>query len=141
MKIEEIMRTDVVTVKLQSPVKEAFEIMRQKGFRHLPVVDEAGRVQGILSDRDIRNITVILDRDSQRPEDYLIPNTAEVQEIMAEAPMMATPDGDVRWAVELMRDRGFHCLPVLEGEKLVGILTVSDLLGVLAGLLRDAQGA
>ena len=136
MKIKEIMHAQVVTVELGSLAKDAFEIIRDKGFRHLPVVDETGKVQGILSDRDIRNITVILDRDSQRSEDYLIPSTASVDDIMVRVPVTGTPEQDVLWAVEQMKDHGFSCLPILEGEKLVGIVTDSDLLGVLAGLLR-----
>ncbi len=135
MKIREIMQTKVVTVETGSLAKEAFEIMRRGHFRHLPVVDKAGRVQGILSDRDIRNVTVMLDRDLQGPEDYLIPNTAKVVDLMVRVPVTASPDEDVLSAVEAMRDHGFSCLPVLDGKKLVGILTVSDLLKLLAKLL------
>ncbi len=99
------------------------------------MVDKAGRVQGILSDRDIRNVTVMLNRDLQGPEDYLIPNTAKVVDLMVRVPVTASPDEDVLSAVEAMRDHGFSCLPVLDGKKLVGILTVSDLLKLLAKLL------
>ena len=137
MKIKEIMRTGVISVDPESMAKDAFEIMRGRGFRHLPVVDKVGKVQGILSDRDIRNITVMLDHDPQSSEEYLIPTRAKVVDIMVKVPVTASPDKDVLWAVELMRKRGFSCLPVLEGEKLVGIVTISDLLGVLARLLRD----
>ncbi len=137
MKIKEIMRTGVISVDPESMAKDAFEIMRGRGFRHLPVVDKSGKVQGILSDRDIRNITVMLDHDSQSSDDYLIPSRSKVADIMVKVPVTASPDKDVLWAVELMRKRGFSCLPVLEGEKLVGIVTISDLLGVLAKLLRD----
>ena len=135
MRIREIMQTKVVTVETGSLAKEAFEIMRRGHFRHLPVVDKAGRVQGILSDRDIRDVTVMLDRDLQGPEDYLIPNTAKVVDLMVRVPVTASPDEDVLSAVEAMRDHGFSCLPVLDGKKLVGILTVSDLLKLLAKLL------
>ena len=141
MKIREIMRTNVATVKPGSSVKEAFEIMRQGHFRHLPVVDKAGKVQGILSDRDIRNVTVILDRDVQGPEDYLIPDRAKVTDVMVPVPVTASPDEDVLWAVELMQKHGFSCLPVLDREKLVGIVTVSDLLKLLGKLLRQLSAA
>ncbi len=137
MKIREIMRTKVIAVKPGSPAKEAFEIMRRGHFRHLPVVDKAGKVQGILSDRDIRNVTVMLDRDVQGPEDYLIPNRTKVMDIMVPVPMTVSPNEDVLSAVELMRKHGFSCLPVLDSEKLVGIVTVSDLLKVLDKLLRQ----
>lgn len=138
MKIREIMRTKVVTVKPGSLAKEAFEVMRRGHFRHLPVVDKSGKVQGILSDRDIRNITVMLDHDVQGPEDYLIPNTATVMDIMVAVPVTVSPDEDVLSAVELMRKHGFSCLPVLDSEKLVGIVTMSDLLKLLGKLLRQS---
>ncbi|MFQ5936840.1 MAG: CBS domain-containing protein, partial [Acidiferrobacterales bacterium] len=52
------MRTEVKSVEVGTSVKEAFEIMRQGGFRHLPVLDSAGNVAGIVSDRDLRNVVV-----------------------------------------------------------------------------------
>ena len=59
MNVKDVMQSVVTSAPLGTSVQDAFEIMRDGGFRHLPVLDEAGKVAGILSDRDLRSVGAI----------------------------------------------------------------------------------
>jgi acetoin utilization protein AcuB len=97
--------------------------MRDHRFRHLPVVVD-GRLIGILSERDLRPVLL---------SPGLAP--AAVREVMSENPTTVTPDASVEDAASLLVVKKIGCLPVLEGERLVGIVTETDLLAVLVELL------
>lgn len=127
MQVRDIMAVEVVTIGPDQPAIQAYQFMRDRRFRHLPVVAE-GRLVGIVSERDLRPV-------------LLSPGLAEatVGEIMVESPMTIAPDAPVEEAARLLVTRKIGCLPVVEGNELVGIVTETDLLTVfveLLGLLR-----
>jgi acetoin utilization protein AcuB len=104
-------------------VRRAYEIMRDRRIRHL-LVTEHDRLVGILSDRDLRPI-------------LLSPGLtgASVAEVMSETPTTIAPGASVEDAASLLVVRKIGCLPVVEEERLVGIVTETDLLAVLVELL------
>ena len=123
LSVRDVMSTDLVTVRPAESVRRAYEIMRDRRIRHLPVI-ENDRLVGILSDRDLRPI-------------LLSPGLtgASVAELMSEGPTTITPDTSVEDAASLLVVRKIGCLPVVEGERLVGIVTETDLLAVLVEML------
>jgi acetoin utilization protein AcuB len=121
--VRDIMTTALVTVGPTEPARRAWELMRDHRFRHLPVVVD-GRLVGILSERDLRPVLL---------SPGLAP--AAVREVMSENPTTVTPDASVEDAASLLVVKKIGCLPVLEGERLVGIVTETDLLAVLVELL------
>jgi acetoin utilization protein AcuB len=123
LSIRDVMSTDPVTVAAGATARQAYEIMRDRRIRHLPVV-ESGRLVGILSDRDLRPI-------------LLSPGLAgaTVAELMSEEPATVTPEASVEDAASLLVVRKIGCLPVVEDGRLVGIVTETDLLAVLVELL------
>ena len=123
LSVRDVMSTDLVTVRPAESVRHAYEIMRDRRIRHLPVI-ENDRLVGILSDRDLRPI-------------LLSPGLtgASVAELMSEGPTTITPDTSVEDAASLLVVRKIGCLPVVEGERLVGIVTETDLLAVLVEML------
>ncbi len=141
MQVKDIMRTEVKSVQLGTSVKEAFQMMREGGFRHLPVLDSLGKVVGIVSDRDLRNVVVIYKRSDTGAEDFFVSEDTTVEKIMATDPVSVAPGDDVAVAVDLIRHRQLGCLIVSENGSLAGILSYVDLLDVLVKLLkvRDQQ--
>lgn len=123
LSVRDIMSTDLVTVTPREPARRAYDLMRDHRFRHLPVVSE-GRLVGILSDRDLRPV-------------LLAPGLADatVAELMSENLTTITPETPVEDAASLLVVKKIGCLPVVDGDRLVGIVTETDLLAVLVELL------
>lgn len=138
MKIREIMHPNVLTVTAETPAKEAYELMRQGQFHHLPVIDQTGRVAGIVSDRDILSVAVLFNKRPQSAEDYLIDERTKVSTVMTADPTTVGPDDDLAGAVEQMVERGISAFPVIDQGKLVGIVTDTDLLRLLVKLVGKA---
>ena len=113
----------------------ALELIRkfhQKEFRHLLVVDQSGRLEGVISDRDVIRC---LGPDS--PQRSML---AEIKasQLMSTDLVTVLPGTTLNRAVTLMVDHGISCLPVLADEKLVGILTNTDLYLVLEALAQSS---
>ncbi|NQU12338.1 CBS domain-containing protein [bacterium] len=138
MKIRDVMQSNVQTVVAESPAREAYELMRQGRFHHLPVVGPAGQVVGIVSDRDILSVAVLFAKRPQSPEDYLIDERTKVAEVMTAGPATIGPDADLAGAVEQMVSQGISALPVVDQGKLVAIVTDTDLLRLLVKLVGQA---
>jgi acetoin utilization protein AcuB len=123
LSVRDIMVTDLVTVSPEESSRKAYQLMRDRRFRHLPVVDR-GRLVGVLSERDLRPA-------------LLSPGLAEatVRELMSETLTTVAPDASVEDAASLLVVKKIGCLPVVDGDRLVGIVTETDLLAVLVELL------
>jgi acetoin utilization protein AcuB len=120
MRLSEIMSTDVRTVTAETTAAEANELMRENAIHHLVVVNERRRVVGIVTAGDV----------GTRRAGGVPPRTA-VGEVMSQPVVCAELDTTIRRAANLLRGRTIGCLPVLDGGKLIGIVTLSDLLELL----------
>lgn len=118
MQVREVMRRDVFTLREDELLSETLRAMVQRGIRHAPVVRD-GAVVGVLSDRNVLGHRARYGRDGK------------VSEAMIEEPHVIAPDVSVATASALMSTRKIGCLPVVEGSRLVGIITTTDLLTVL----------
>lgn len=107
----------------EQPVAVARKLMLQIGVRHLPVV-EKGKLVGIVSDRDLAAAAA---RDKR------------VGEVMNRKPVVVSPDTAVDEAAHLMQRMKFSALPVMEGRRLVGILTSADVLSAFVNLSGVSQ--
>lgn len=126
MLVRDIMQTELVTVAPQTSLQAAYGLMQEKQIRHLPVV-EGGRLAGIVTDRDLRFATSALSPHPFRPD-------STVGDVMRPDPKTADPMDPVEDAARVMRECKIGCLPVLDGEALVGIITGIDLLDALLRL-------
>jgi len=135
MYVKDVMRVEVTTAPLGTPVQEAFEIMRDGGFRHLPILDELGKVVGILSDRDLRSVGAIYKDEDTGTEDFLVTEDSTVDKIMISKPFTVSPEDSVSFAVDIFREKRIGCLIVSKGGDLAGILSYLDLLDALKKLL------
>jgi len=131
MLVREIMHSPVISVDAQTSLSSAYAAMHRHGIRHLPVLS-GGTLAGIVTDRDLRLATSAL-----HPSPF--PADAFVEQIMTRDPITAAPLDPVEEAARIMLSRKIGCLPVMEGDKLVGIVTGPDLLDAivrLTGLTR-----
>lgn len=117
------MSAPVVTISPESPVRAALELMRRHDIRHLPVV-KAGRLVGLVTERTILPLVwpAMLEEIS-------------VAEAMIADPLTIGPEERLEAAARIFYQRKVGCLPVVENGKLVGILTVPDLLATFVEFL------
>ena len=121
MRIHEVMSGPVVTVTPYLPAEDAWQLMKTRGIRHL-VVKEESKVVGVLSDSDAGG-----------PSGSLVRRSAFVADLMDRHVVCLTRDDTVRSAANLMLGRNIGCVPIVHREKLVGIVTISDMLRVIGG--------
>ena len=133
---QQIMSSPVVTVEFDVPLKKAFNTMQEHCIRHLPVVNSQGALVGVLSDRDLREIIMLFDQNSEDEEDYWVPGGIAVGQVIARDPVTISPGANVREAVRVMKEGRLRCIPVLSTGRLVGIVTSTDLLDALSSLLK-----
>lgn len=126
------------SVTPETSVKRAFYRMRHEGFRHLPVVDDDGKLVGIVTDRDLRRPDISDDPDGWN-DYYRLDNQTEVRHVMTEKVETLSTTDTVERAVELFVHHKFGALPVLDKRgDLIGILTSHDLLRALGQVFAEA---
>jgi CBS domain-containing protein len=149
MRAHQIMTRQVITIAVDAPIVDAANIMLDKHISGLPVVDEAGKLVGIVSQGDfIRRAEIGTQRKRGRwlkflvgpgraASDFVRERGRKVGEIMTPDPCTVTEDVTLEDIVELMERNHVKRLPVLRGDKLAGIVTRTNLLQAVAGLTRD----
>ncbi len=119
-----------ITISPDATFFEARNLIHEKGIRHLPVVDKNNKLVGIVTDRDIREAA---------PSDATLLSVQELNYLLGKLKVSAfmtpkdklitiAPDALIEEAVQLMHDHKIGCLPVVEGGKLYGIFTETDVL-------------
>ena len=126
MLIREVMHPDPVTVSPDARLKDAYKLMEEQNIRHLPVVDNE-TIVGIVTDRDLRLATSLL---SKSPYD----TDSAVEKVMSHPVQTTHPSDPIEIATRTMRELKIGCMPVVEDNKLIGIVTGMDLLDALLRL-------
>ena len=134
IKVGAIMTEQVQTVQEDEPVKNAIETMRKLDIRTLPVVDDEGKLTGIVGIRDIVNYNWDGGRRETKGEISGEKNPVEVKvgSLASEAVVTIAPDATLNDAVKLMSSKKVSALPVLDKENMVGILTLYDMVELVA---------
>ena len=128
--VRDFMTQSVMTLPKTASLLEAALLLRSAFFRHLPVVD-GEKLVGIVTDRDISRLAPSM-LEKTTPEQYnAILEGTTLERVMTRDPLTVTPDTSLVDAVALLHRKKLGCLPVVEKEKLIGIITVSDMLGAL----------
>ena len=131
MKVEDLMTREPLTIEPDAPVRTARDLMRDKGIRHLPVVDGTGRLLGILTDRDLEHAAFMpaLADHLGGPANRL--KAPRVRDLMTWSVVTTAPDATLVQAGLTIFERRIGCLPVVADGRLVGILTDRDILKAL----------
>ena len=153
MNASHVMTREILSVGPDTTVAEAIRTMLDNRISGLPVIDEAGRLAGVLTEGDLmrRGETAterhrprwleILMGPGRLAEEYVRTHGRKIGEVMTRDPVCVRPDTTLKEIVELMERHRIKRVPVLEGEVMVGILSRADLLRGLAGALEAAPVA
>ena len=135
MHVRDYMKTEVFTVRIDKKLLIAKEIMTWAHIRHVPVVDADGQVVGMISHRDLlgASIASIETRIAHMEREQHL-WSVPVREVMRHQVQTIHPDTPIQEAAHLMRVKKVGCLPVVEHKRLVGVITESDLLGIVERL-------
>jgi len=138
MLVEKRMKRDPVTVSPEDSFRHAMTLIRQKGIRHLPVLEEGGLV-GILTDRDIRQASPSPATSLEIHELHYLLEKVKIREIMTRKVHTVTPGTPIEEAARLMLTHRIGGLPVLEAGRLVGIITETDILTAFVDVMGIQQ--
>lgn len=127
--VEQFMAVDLYTVRAEDIVDLAASLMHWRHVRHVPVEDDAGRLIGIVSHRDLIELLAMGKVAASSP--------IIVRDIMKTDLITVAPDTPTLQALELMRNHNIGCLPVIKDERLVGLVTAYDFLTVSVKLFEE----
>jgi acetoin utilization protein AcuB len=131
VKVERWMSSPALTVTADVPASLALRKMMENEIRRLPVVDDDGDLVGLVTDRDLR--TALPPHGIPRLAEEYRPGVEDppVGDIMRRAVAVVSPGDNIRDVAELMHNHRITGLPVVQGRRCVGVITVQDLLEVL----------
>ncbi|HEY6000017.1 MAG TPA: CBS and ACT domain-containing protein [bacterium] len=133
MFVADWMTREVVTVGPDESIAHAMHLMRERGIKHLPVLKD-GRLVGVISDRDIKAFMPSKATTLDVYEiNYLLAKET-VKDAMGRQLVTTTPDAPVEGAALVMLEGDIGCLPVVEGGKLVGIISDRDIFRALVDI-------
>lgn len=121
-----------VTIPAGERLSTVEDIMTLGGLRHMPVVTR-GRLVGVVSERDLLRASLSALSGVGSDERRAFLHAVEISQVMSEPAITIDPEAQVEVAARLMAEHRIGCLPVLEKDELVGIITETDLLRYFAG--------
>ncbi len=128
--VSQIMSKKLVTLSPTQSLYDAERMFKKNKIRHIPVVED-GKIIGIVSYSDLLRIS-FADMTSDEDEvTSVVYDMYTIPQIMAKTPLTVTSDTTIKEVAEILSKQSFHSIPVLENEKLVGIVTTTDLLNYL----------
>ena len=136
MKVADRMVRDVITITEDRTLRDALALFQRHHIRQLPVLSGETLV-GILSDRDVKRATPSRMAGADMEDYDKVVDTTRVGQLMTRNPFTVTPSTPLRDAVKVLHDRKFGALPVVEGGRLVGLITATDMLAHLHSLLPE----
>jgi CBS domain-containing protein len=129
--VRDWMSSPVVTVHEQTLLPEARSLLAQHAVRRLPVVDDAGRLVGIITQNDIFRISASAATDVQDYDLYCTNGRLPVRRFMTRTPVTAAPDETIVDVARRMLAHKISGLPIIEDNSLIGIITESNIFRVM----------
>lgn len=134
MVVEEVMVAKPITISMDQSLKKAQDLMVKHSIRHLPVVEKK-RLLGIITESDIRNAFVFWANSGKGKQNSFNPSKMKVEDYMTEDPLTASPETNIEDAALLIYRNKIGALPVLNKDKLVGIISIMDMLGLFVDMM------
>ena len=153
MRAKDIMTTEVVTVNADTQVTDIVTLLLEKHLSVVPVVDANQAVIGIVSESDLMHraeigtdqprsrVLAFFHSSDQKARDYIRTHGLSARDVMSKPPITVHPDAELLKVVHTMDKRRVKKLPVVEGGRLVGIVSRGDLLRALAARQKQLVGA
>ena len=137
--VREIMRSHPIAVSPDDTIRYAFARLCALRIRHLLVM-EGDQLAGIVTDRDIRLALPSLPFVPDIAEIYLKLDDVKVRDVMTCDVVTVPPEASLATAIDMFLQRQISALPVVEGKRVVGIVTETDVLRVMRRFLNGSQG-
>ncbi len=126
--VSEIMTTDVFTADVdKDTLFDVKDLILSKNLRHVPVV-RGKKLVGIISKTDIDRLIFSRVFEDEEDADEAVLEMLKIEQVMTHSPKVVSPDATVREVAEILAHEEFHALPVTEGNRLVGIVTTTDVI-------------
>jgi acetoin utilization protein AcuB len=139
MLVKDRMTPDPITVQPETTHKQASELMKEHAVHHLPVIDRQGRLAGIVVEQDLLAAQPSPATTLSIYEIHGLLSRLQIKQIMAHPVYTTTPECPLEEAARLMLDQGVGCLPVMEDDRIVGIITDTDIFESLVELLGGGE--
>jgi CBS domain-containing protein len=146
--VADVMSCDPIVVRAETPLKEAIQILAERRISGLPVVDDVGKLVGIISETDLMwqetgvtppayimflDSVIYLRNPATYDRDLHKALGQTVGEVMSKNPITISPNKTLKEAAQLMHDRSVHRLPVLDSAaQVIGVLTRGDIIRAMA---------
>ena len=134
-KVHEVMTASPLMIQADASLYDARGVMGEHHVRHLPVCNETGELVGLLTQRDLLACTVSILADVDQQSQNEIEQGIPVREVMTTDIACVQQHSNVIEAADYLLEHNHSCLPVLEGDELVGILTEVDFIKLSKRLL------
>ena len=135
MLVGERMTRNPVTILDTASIDDGIHLMRERKVRRLPVLDESGKMVGIVSDKDLLHAAPSPATSLSVYELHYLLAKLTIKQVMSSPVISVSPDTPLEEAARVMADNKIGGLPVTEGDRLVGIITETDVFKILVELL------
>jgi CBS domain-containing protein len=125
-----IMTSSVITVNINDQIRDVKKKFAKGSIRHLPVMD-GNKLVGMISKNDIMRLSFGSVFENQESADDTILDMLSIEQVMTHKPEVISPDATVKDVAEIFAKSHFHSLPVMEHDKIVGIVTSTDVIKYL----------
>jgi acetoin utilization protein AcuB len=141
MLVKNWMTTEVVTIKPDDSMMKASKLLKDNDIHRLPVVDDDGKLVGVISHHDIKEASPSKATTLDVHELYYLLSEIKVKDIMTKSPITILAEESVEKAAVLLNENDIGGLPVVDdASKVVGVLSDSDIFGVFAEITRVKDG-
>ncbi len=135
--VSDIMSSPVFTLSKLDNMLDVRQLMELANIRHIPVTDAEGNFEGLVTHRDLLKCTISILADVLPEEQAELDKGLVIVEIMRTDVHKVNPDTSLKEAAKVLYKHKYGCLPVVEGKKLVGIITEADFLRLTISLLEN----
>lgn len=139
MLVKDRMTPNPIVVTPDTTHKQAAELMREHKIHHLPVVNKEGKLVGIVVEEDLLAAQPSPATTLSIYEIHGLLSRLKIKEIMSHPVHSTTPDCPLEEAARLMLENGIGCLPIMENDKVIGIITDADIFQSLVAILGGGQ--
>jgi len=141
VRVEKWMTVKPITLKTSDSLARAIDVMKEKKIRRIPIVSDAGKLVGIVSDRDLKDVSPSRATTLDIWELHYVLDKLKLGDIMTKKPWTVPPEMPIEKAALLMLEKRVEGLPVIDAKgALVGILTEGDIFRALVELTGVAKG-
>ncbi len=139
--VDEVMTSNVFTLKPTDSVYDARVLMQEKDIRHIPIVDDSHRLVGLVSQRDILSASESTLHTSSSEQRISLEKQHKIEEVMTRQVKIIDQRDSLRSAAVNLRKFKHGCLPVVTDGELKGIITDTDFVGVALHLLEQVEAS